>query len=105
MKLVVRDVVLNRMHCSCSDNSPAFALHKKGRIARNCILDLAGLTPKLRRVEEHPPPGLLNGGFLNHYPVILRGQPIRPAQMLNNKPERFFSSNHGQLDLFRITAR
>jgi hypothetical protein len=25
--------------------------------------------------------------------------------MLNNKPERFFSSNHGQLDLFRITAR
>lgn len=95
MTLVVRDVVLDGIRCSCGDNSTAVALHEQRRIACNCILDLARLAPKFRRVEENPSPRLLNGGFLNHYPVILRAQPIRPPQMLNNKPQRFFSSNHG----------
>ena len=95
MALVVRDVVLNRMRCSRSDDYSAFPLHKNRRVTCNCILALACRAPKLRGVKEHPPPRLFYGGLLNHYSVILRWQPIWPPQMFNNKPLCFFSSNHG----------
>ena len=95
MALVVGKVMFNSICGSSVENAPTIALHDQRRVSSDRMPTVACLAPQPRRVKEHPAPRLLDSGFINDYPVVLRLEPFRPADMLNNKLARFVSRNHG----------